>query len=100
MKTRINRYGYHVTDINKMKTRINRLLNRLKVEYAVFWVLCLLLMGLYETDVLPQGVWAGDVRMEYIFQTVGILLAVAFIPLSLRVFSLSLTRYVCVRCRW
>ena len=63
-----------------MKTRINRLLNRLKVEYAVFWVLCLLLVGLYEADVLPQGVWAGDARMEYIFQTVGILLAVAFIP--------------------
>ena len=77
-----------------MKTRINRLLNRLKVEYAAFWVLCLLLLCLYETEVLPQGVWAGDVRMEYILQTVGILLAVAFIPLSLRVFSLSLTRYV------
>lgn len=77
-----------------MKTRINRLLNRLKVEYAAFWVLCLLLLCLYETEVLPQGIWAGDVRMEYILQTVGILLAVAFIPLSLRVFSLSLTRYV------
>lgn len=77
-----------------MKTKINRLLNRLKSEYAVFWILCVLLVVLYEADLLPQGVWVGDTRMEYILEVVGILMCVALIPLSLRVFSLSLTRYV------
>lgn len=77
-----------------MKTKINRLLNRLKSEYAVFWILCVLLVVLYEVDLLPQGIWVGDVRMEYILEVTGILMAIALIPLSLRVFNLSLTRYV------
>lgn len=70
------------------------MLSRLQLEYVVFWVLCGLLVGLYETDVLPQGIWVGNVRMEYFLEVVGILMAVVMIPLSLRVFSLSLTRYV------
>lgn len=60
----------------------------LVVDFAVVWCV------LYETDVFPQGSLVGDVRAEYILQTVGILLAVCLIPLSLRMFSLSLTRYV------
>ena len=77
-----------------MRTRINRLLGRLQLEYIVFWALCGLLVGLYETDVLPQGIWVGDARMEYFFEVTGILMAVVMIPLSLRVFNMSLTRYV------
>lgn len=77
-----------------MNVRMNRLLGRLQAEYAAFWVLCGLLVGLYEADVLPQGVWAGNVRMEYMLEVAGILMVVAMIPLALRVFSLSLTRYV------
>lgn len=77
-----------------MEKEISRLLNCLRIEYGVFWFASLLLVVLYESDILPQGIMAGDVRMEYMLEVVGILMAVALIPLSLRLFSLSLTRYV------
>ena len=43
---------------------------------------------------MTEGAYAGDVRMDYVLQTVGILLAVGLIPLSLRLFSLSLVKNV------
>ena len=66
----------------------------LEAEFALFWILVVAGCVLYETDVLPQGSMVGDAQAEYILQTVGILLTVCLIPLSLRMFSLSLTRYV------
>lgn len=77
-----------------MKAEINRLLRRLQAEYVLVWLLPALLVVLYETGVLTEGTFAGDARMDYIFQTVGILLTIGLIPLSLRLFSLSLVRYV------
>ena len=49
---------------------------------------------LYEYDILPQGIFTDDVRTGYMLQVCGILLAVGLIPLSLRLFSLSLIKYV------
>lgn len=77
-----------------MEKEIGRLLGCLRIEYGLFWIACLMLVVLYEWDILPQGVLAGDARMEYVLEVAGILMAVALIPLSLRLFSLSLTRYV------
>ncbi|CCY90639.1 MULTISPECIES: hypothetical protein [unclassified Phocaeicola] len=77
-----------------MEKEIIRLLRCLKIEFALLWVLCIILIGLYECDILPQGVLADDVRTGYMLQVLGILLAVGLIPLSLRLFSLSLTKYV------
>lgn len=73
---------------------MTRLLRVLEVEFALFWILVVAVCALYETDVLPQGSMVGDVRAEYILQSAGILLTVCLIPLSLRMFSLLLTRYV------
>ena len=73
---------------------MTRLLRVLEAEFALFWILVVAGCVLYETDVLPQGGMVGDAQAEYILQTVGILLTVCLIPLSLRMFSLSLTRYV------
>ena len=66
----------------------------MQIEYVAVWVLPLLLVALYETGVMTEGAYAGDVRMDYVLQTVGILLAVGLIPLSLRLFSLSLVKNV------
>lgn len=77
-----------------MEKKIRQLLYCLQAEYVLVWVLPLLLVVLYETGVMCEGVYAGDVRMDYILQTAGILLAVGMIPLSLRLFSLSLVRHV------
>lgn len=77
-----------------MEKKISCLLRLLEVEFALWWIFAVVWCVLYETDVFPQGSLVDDVRAEYILQTVGILLAVCLIPLSLRMFSLSLTRYV------
>lgn len=77
-----------------MEKKIKQLLQCLQVEYLLVWILPLLLVILYETGVMTEGMYAGDVRMDYILQTVGILLAVGLIPLSLRLFSLSLVKNV------
>lgn len=77
-----------------MEKKIKRLLCLLQTEFALLWALNGGLVALYETDVLPQGIFAGDTQMEYVMQAVGILSAVCLIPLSLRVFHLSLARYV------
>lgn len=77
-----------------MEKEIARLLRCLKIEFALLWVLCVILVVLYECDILPQGILADDARTGYMLQVLGILLAVGLIPLSLRLFSLSLTKYV------
>lgn len=77
-----------------MDEKINKLLKCLQAEYLVIWMLPLALVALYETGVMTEGAFAGDVRMDYILQTIGILLAVCLIPLSLRLFSLSLVKQI------
>lgn len=77
-----------------MEKKIKRLLQCLQIEYVLVWALPLLLVVLYETGIMTEGGYAGDTRMEYILQTIGILLTIGLIPLSLRLFSLSLVKYV------
>ena len=78
-------------DMNK---EIKKLLNFLKSEYLGLWAMPLLLVVLYETGALTEGTYAGDARMEYILQSVCILLTVCLIPLSLRLFSLNLVKRI------
>lgn len=77
-----------------MEKEMTRLLNYLKVEYFLLWILCAATVLLYEMDILPQGIFVDDPRADYILQVVGILLTVGLIPVSLRLFSLSLTKYI------
>lgn len=77
-----------------MEKEMKRLLNCLKAEYALLWIFCAAAVFLYESDILPQGILVEDAQADYILQVTGILLTVGFIPLSLRLFSLSLTRYI------
>lgn len=77
-----------------MKEKINKIMKCLQIEYIAIWVLPLLLVILYETGAMTEGGYAGDMRMDYILQSIGILLTVGLIPLALRLFSLSLVRRV------
>ncbi len=77
-----------------MEKELKCLIRILKAEYALMWVLTVLLAALYECDILPQGLFAGDAQMEYIMQVTSILLTICLIPLSLRLFNLSLTRHI------
>ena len=73
-----------------MEERINKTVKYLQAEYIMIWILPIVLVILYETGIMTEGDYAGDARMDYILQTIGILLTVGLIPLSLRLFSLSL----------
>ena len=77
-----------------MTSHINQVLRRLKVEFALLWLLPLLTAACYETEGLPQGIFVDHVQASYCLNTLGILLTIVCIPLSLRLFQLSLTRYV------
>ena len=37
-----------------MEKKITQLLRCLKVEFALLWALCIILIVLYECDILPQ----------------------------------------------
>lgn len=63
-----------------MEKELKRLIRILKAEYALMWVLTVLLAALYECDILPQGLFAGDAQMEYIMQVTSILLTICLIP--------------------
>ena len=63
---------------------IKQLLKRLKIEFVAVWCLVLLLVVCYEVGLFTEGIFVGDVRMDYILTTIGILLTIVMIPLSLR----------------
>ena len=77
-----------------MKAQINQLLKILRGMYLMLWILPILLCVLYETGILTDGIFCGDARMEYMLQTVCILLTVCLIPFSLRLFNLNLVKRI------
>ncbi len=44
-----------------MEKKIRPLVRNLQIEYVAVWVLPLLLVALYETGVITEGAYAGDV---------------------------------------
>lgn len=77
-----------------MDKQIGKIVRRLKLQYGLFIGIAVLLCIAYETGLLPEGICVGDVRMEYIMETIGILLAVIAIPLSLKLFSFVLKKRI------
>ena len=73
---------------------IKQLLKRLKIEFVAVWCLVLLLVVCYEAGIFTEGVFVGDARMDYILTTIGILLTIVMIPLSLRIFNLNLVKRI------
>ena len=55
-----------------MEKKIRQLLRYLQIEYVAVWVLPLLLVALYETGVMTEGAYAGDVRMDYVLSLIHI----------------------------
>lgn len=77
-----------------MDEKLKRILLHLQIQYAVFIFLILLLGILYEMEWLSTGLYAIDPRMQYILETMGILVTIAFVPLSLKLYSIVYTRYI------
>lgn len=77
-----------------MEEKIKAVLRNLKIQYVVFWLVPLLLVAAYETGFVLPGAYAGDGRMQYILETAGILLAIALVPLALKLFSMVLRKKI------
>ncbi|WP_455585248.1 hypothetical protein [Bacteroides sp.] len=77
-----------------MEERIRHIVKSLKTGYILFWVVAILLVIGGETELLPVGILADNVRACYFLETIGILLTAVCIPLSMKLFSLVLTRKI------
>lgn len=73
---------------------IKKLIRRQRIEYALFWIIAVGLTICFESGILTDGLYAGNVRMEYFLETSGILLTIVFIPLSLKLFNLALVKRI------
>ena len=77
-----------------MKEQIKRILIIQKSAFLGVWTAPLLLVVLYETGLYQEGLLAGNAQMEYILQSVSILLTIGLIPFALRMFNLNLVRRI------
>lgn len=77
-----------------MKEQIKRILKWQITAFILVWALPLVYALLHETGVFSQGALAGDAQMEYIFQTIGILMTIVLIPFALRIFNLRLVKRI------
>ncbi|NDV64331.1 hypothetical protein [Bacteroides sp. 224] len=77
-----------------MEKQIKQTINGLKIQYVLFWILPILLIIAGESNWMPVGLYADDAGMQYIWDTVGILVTIAFVPLSLKLFSLVLKKQI------
>ena len=77
-----------------MKEQIKKTLNQHKLAFILTWALPLLMVVIGECEIYPQGLYQGNAQMEYILQSVGILLTIGLIPFALRIFSLNLVKRI------
>ena len=77
-----------------MKEQIKKLLLTLKGEYVVFWSIVAWFPLFYESGICEKGIHAGNVQLEYILQSVGILLTIGLIPFALRMFNMNLVKRI------
>lgn len=77
-----------------MEEQIKHIAKSQRIVYVIFWAVAILLVVGGETELLPVGLFADDVRTSYYFETIGILLTAINIPFSMKLFSLVLTRKI------
>ena len=77
-----------------MKEQIKRILKLQIIGFIGIWLFPAIYAILFEAGVLKEGIYAGDAQMEYIFQSVCILLTICLIPLALRLFNLNLVKRI------
>ena len=77
-----------------MKEQIKRILIVQKSAFLGVWTAPLLLVVLYETGLYQEGLLAGNAQMEYILQSVSILLTIGLIPFALRMFNMNLVKRI------
>lgn len=77
-----------------MKEQIKRILTLQKVMFSIVWIAPILIVVLNETGVYQKGIYQGDVQMDYILQSISILLTMGLIIFALRMFNLNLVKRI------
>lgn len=77
-----------------MKEQIKRLLIIQRSLFIGVWTSPILLVFLYENGIFQKGMHQGNAQMEYILQSISILLTVCLIPFALRLFNLNLVKRI------
>ena len=71
-----------------MEEQIKHIAKSQRIVYVIFWAVAILLVVGGETELLPVGLFADDVRTSYYLETIGILLTAINIT-----FPVALSRY-------
>ncbi|KAA6325948.1 hypothetical protein EZS27_024890 [termite gut metagenome] len=66
-----------------MEAEVKHTLKILYIQFTLFVFIPILLAAAYETDVLSIGLYAEDARMQYVIETIGILVVIACLPAAL-----------------
>ncbi|MDR3119384.1 MAG: hypothetical protein LBU44_08240 [Mediterranea sp.] len=73
---------------------LKQTVRKLKKQYALFWLLPVLLAAAFEVGLLSEGLCTGNPQMMYAWETAGILIALVCVPLSLKLFGLALKKKI------
>jgi hypothetical protein len=77
-----------------MDKQIKAVTRTMQIQYAFYITIAILLVVLYQSDIILEGTYAGDFGMQYILETIGILTTIALVPLSLKIFSVKLNKKI------
>lgn len=77
-----------------MDEQIKKLVRTLQIQYGLFLFLALAYCAAYEIGWIDEGIYAADARMQYLWETAGILLAMTLVPLSLKLFSIVMVKKI------
>lgn len=77
-----------------MEKKIIKAIQVLRIQFYVVWILPILLVLLYETDILPVGLYADAPQTQFILENIGILLTIISVPLALKLFSTVLKKRI------
>lgn len=77
-----------------MDEQIKKLVRILQIQYWLFISLAIAYCAVYEIGWIQEGIYAGDVRLQYIWETIAILTTVILVPLSLKLFNIIMTKKV------
>ena len=77
-----------------MDEQIKKLVRILQIQYWLFISLAIAYCAGCEIGWIEEGIYAGDVRLQYIWETIAILTTVILVPLSLKLFNIIMTKKV------
>jgi hypothetical protein len=77
-----------------METQIKQVLKIGYAQFFFFMLIPVLLLVVYETNILPMGLLADDVKMQYLIETAGILATVVCVPLVFILFRFMQKRKI------